>query len=157
LFGSIEGSGYEKHTFDKPDATWRTINGVPVPPRPAEPDNCCMSGCVHCVWDDYRDDVEEWAARVAEAQARAPKKRARGTPKLEMPRPEVVHASGSMDDDGGGSEGLWTAPSSAGDPDDELFQGIPVGIREFMATEKRIRDRKRAKKEKAASADDGYS
>jgi len=46
LFGSIEGSGYERQTSDVPDATWRTINGVPVPPRPAEPDNCCMSGCV---------------------------------------------------------------------------------------------------------------
>lgn len=46
LFGSIEGSGYERSTSDTPDATWRTINGVPVPPRPAEPENCCMSGCV---------------------------------------------------------------------------------------------------------------
>lgn len=46
LFGSIEGSGYQRSTPDTPDATWRTINGVPIPPRPAEPDNCCMSGCV---------------------------------------------------------------------------------------------------------------
>jgi len=158
LFGSIEGSGYERHTYDKPDATWRTINGVPVPPRPAEPDNCCMSGCVHCVWDDYRDDVEAWAARVAEAQARLPKRRTRGgTPKIELPRPEVDHASGSMDDDGGGSESLWTTPSNPGDPDDMLFKGIPVGIREFMATEKRIKDRRRAKREKGASVDDGYA
>ncbi|KIW64140.1 hypothetical protein PV04_09095 [Phialophora macrospora] len=155
LFGSIEGSGYERHTYDKPDTTWRTINGVPVPPRPAEPDNCCMSGCVHCVWDDYRDDVEAWASRVAEAQAKSPKKRGHGrTPKIEMSRPEVEHASGSMDDDGGGSEGLWTTPSSSVDNDDVLFQGIPVGIREFMATEKKIRDRRRARKEKGASVDE---
>jgi len=46
LFGTIRGSGYERKTYDKPDATWRTINGVPIPPRPAEPENCCMSGCV---------------------------------------------------------------------------------------------------------------
>lgn len=147
LFGSIEGSGYERHTFDKPDATWRTINGVAVPPRPAEPDNCCMSGCVHCVWDDYRDDVESWAARVAEAQAKSPKRRrSGGSPKIEMSRPEVDHASGSMDDDGGGSEALWTTSSSEATDEDALFQGIPIGIREFMATEKRIRDRRRAKK-----------
>ncbi|ETI21168.1 hypothetical protein G647_07512 [Cladophialophora carrionii CBS 160.54] len=155
LFGSIEGSGYERHTYDKPDNTWRTINGVPVPPRPAEPDNCCMSGCVHCVWDDYRDDIESWASRVAEAQAKSPKKRAHGrTPKIEMSRPEVDNASGSMDDDGGGSEALWTTPSSSTDEDDVLFQGIPVGIRHFMATEKRIRERRRAKREKGASVDD---
>jgi len=46
LFGTIEGSGYQSSTSNTPDATWQTINGVPIPPRPAEPDNCCMSGCV---------------------------------------------------------------------------------------------------------------
>ena len=63
-----------------------------------------------------------------------------------MYRPEVAEASGSMDDDGGGSEGLWTAPAGQGE-DDALFGGIPVGIREFMSTEKRIKERKRARKE----------
>lgn len=46
LFGSIEGSGYQSSVSETPDATWRTVNGVPIPPRPSEPDNCCMSGCV---------------------------------------------------------------------------------------------------------------
>ena len=111
---------------------------------------------MHCVWDDYRDDIEMWATRVTEAQAKV---HARGnnasvggrheTPKLDMPRPEVAYASGSMDDDGGGSEGLWSTPSSGAARDgDDLFAEIPVGIREFMATEKKIRDRKRARKER---------
>jgi hypothetical protein len=30
--------------------------------RPKEPENCCMSGCVHCVWDAYREEVEGWVA-----------------------------------------------------------------------------------------------
>lgn len=54
-----------------------------------------------------------------------------------------------MDDDGGGSEGLWQAPSSSEVDADALFQDIPVGIREFMATEKKIRERKRGKKRAA--------
>ncbi|KAL6251855.1 hypothetical protein RBB50_002065 [Rhinocladiella similis] len=149
LFGTIEGSGYKSTTSETPDATWRTINGVPVPPRPAEPDNCCMSGCVHCVWDDYRDDVEAWAGRVREAQSKS-STRQTDDPKMRLPRPEVHEASGSMDDDGGGSEGLWTAPAAPED-EDALFAEIPVGIREFMATEKRIRERKRAKKQRAHS------
>jgi len=147
LFGNIHGSGYERRVSDKPDATWRTINGVPIAPRPAEPDNCCMSGCMHCVWDDYRDDIEDWAKRLREAQAKGADQGQTATPKVDMHRPEVASASGSMDDDGGGSESLWDTPSSSAGEAGELFAGIPVGIREFMATEKRLRERKRSRKE----------
>jgi len=49
-----------------------------------------------------------------------------------------------MDDDGGGSEANWDAvePSSkiAKDLwDDELYRNLPVGIREFMKQEKRLK------------------
>ena len=27
-----------------PESMWKTINGVAIPPRPSEPDKCCMSG-----------------------------------------------------------------------------------------------------------------
>ncbi|KAJ5681566.1 uncharacterized protein N7477_001506 [Penicillium maclennaniae] len=117
-----------------PEHLWRTINGVPIPPRPDEPDNCCMSGCVHCVWDDFRDEMEDWAARLSKAKAKGgPEK---GTTDMHTaPRAEVDSASQSMDDDGGGSASNWSAPSQ----DDELFSSIPVGIREFMKTEKKLR------------------
>jgi hypothetical protein len=48
-----------------------------------------------------------------------------------------------MDGDGGGSEAMWDRASAVAPPEEDLFQGIPVGIREFMATEKRLRDRKK--------------
>jgi hypothetical protein len=117
-----------------PESTWRTVNGVPIPPQPEEPDNCCMSGCVHCVWDDFRDEMEDWASRVATAKAKGgPEK---GTEDMRAaPRAEVRSASGSMDDDGGGSETNWSMPKQ----DDDLFSNIPVGIREFMKTEKKLR------------------
>ncbi|KOS20000.1 UPF0651 protein [Escovopsis weberi] len=44
------------------------VAGVLVPPRPEEPDNCCMSGCVNCVWDRYGEDLEEWTAKKMEAE-----------------------------------------------------------------------------------------
>ena len=100
------------------------------------------------MWDDYRDDIEQWAGRVREAQAKV-QSDDRTTPKVYMNRPEVQASSASMDDDGGGSEALWDAPggkSGISDLGKELFQGIPVGIREFMATEKRIRERKKARR-----------
>lgn len=126
-----------------PEWMWKTINGVPIPPRPEEPDNCCMSGCVHCVWDDFRDEVEDWAARIEKAKAKGG--REKGTMDMRTaPRAEVDSASRSMDDDGGGSETNWPAPSQ----DDDLFANIPVGIREFMKTEKKLR----VKRQKEASA-----
>lgn len=126
-----------------PEYLWKTVNGVPIPPRPDEPDNCCMSGCVHCVWDDFRDEMEDWAARVDMAKAKGgPEK---GTADMRTtPRAEVNSASQSMDDDGGGSASNWSALSQ----DDDLFSSIPVGIREFMKTEKKLR----IKHQKEASA-----
>lgn len=98
-----------------------------------------------CVWDDYRDDVEQWAVRLKEAQAKSQGHATTQTPKIGFPRPEVQASAASMDDDGGGSEALWQAPSDQTDAD-ALFAEIPVGIRAFMATEKRIRERKQAKR-----------
>ncbi|PYI24260.1 hypothetical protein BO99DRAFT_398330 [Aspergillus violaceofuscus CBS 115571] len=120
-----------------PDATWKTVNGVAIPPRPEEPDNCCMSGCVHCVWDDYRDELEEWAARLAQAKAKDSPATSDGKDQRQTPRSEVHAASGSMDDDGGGSETNWTLS----DPNEDLFANIPVGIREFMKTEKKLKQK----------------
>ncbi|PLB50549.1 hypothetical protein P170DRAFT_435744 [Aspergillus steynii IBT 23096] len=121
-----------------PESTWKTVNGVAIPPRPEEPDNCCMSGCVHCVWDDFRDDMEQWAARVEQAKA---KDTPQG-PATEMrhrPRTEVNTASTSMDDDGGGSDTNWPVP----DQTEDVFANIPVGIREFMKTEKKLKQKHR--------------
>ncbi|CAG7958634.1 unnamed protein product [Penicillium olsonii] len=119
---------------EQPESAWKTINGVPIPPQPEEPDNCCMSGCVNCVWDDFRDEMEEWGNRLATAKAKAGDEQG-AKDMRSAPRAEVSSASGSMDDDGGGSEALWTKPSQ----DDDLFANIPVGIREFMKTEKKLR------------------
>lgn len=49
------------------DTNSRKIAGVVVPSRPHEPDNCCMSGCVNCVWELYNDDLKEWKSRRKEA------------------------------------------------------------------------------------------
>lgn len=85
-----------------------------------------MSGCVNCVWDAYREEVEAWAMRRREAarliggeeeereKRKARKMRGRGKRKVDV----------DVDDEG------------------SLFEGVPVGIREFMATEKRLREKR---------------
>ena len=110
-----------------------------------------MSGCVHCVWDDYRDAVEDWALRLKAAHAKAGAAgRGEHITAGKLPaqgRAEVQSASASMDDDGGGSETNW---SFGADDADELFDTIPVGIREYMKTEARLREMH--KKEDAQTA-----
>lgn len=159
VFGTrLAGPGYQSTRYNPetvpPESAWRTVGGVPIPPQPAEPDNCCMSGCVHCVWDDYRDDMEQWAARVREAQVMIARTKAGAGPQTDMrqkPRAEVNSASASVDDDGGGREANWVLPSTGGDLGDDLFAGIPVGIREFMKTEKRLREKRRKEREQSAA------
>ena len=140
------------------------IAGVLVPPRPEEPDNCCMSGCVNCVWDRYGEELEDWAAASARAEEalRAQKEKKKKQVAREASIKDTTRVSSqapsstsiSMDDDGGGSETNWRPeeiekekqmaktdrPKIAKDLwDDELYRNVPVGIREFMKTEKKLK------------------
>ncbi|KAL3436325.1 oxidoreductase-like protein [Aspergillus tetrazonus] len=137
VFGTrLAGPGRSSRYNRGSNSAWKAVNGVPIPPRPEEPDNCCMSGCVHCVWDDYRDEMEEWAALLAQAKAKGGTSKSPKVVPTAIPKTPVdVAASTSMDDDGGGSETNWSLPGSG----DDLFADIPVGIREFMKTEKRLK------------------
>ena len=95
-----------------------------------------MSGCVNCVWDVYREDFEEWAAKSQEAKA---KMKAQRMEKGEEGAP--AHVASSMDDDGGGSEALWdTASEGAGEKLDP-YENLPVEIREFMRVEKMLKEK----------------
>ncbi|AQZ12973.1 YPL107W [Zygosaccharomyces parabailii] len=48
----------------------KMIAGVEVPSKPVEPDNCCMSGCVNCVWELFNDDLRRWRRKRKEAAHR---------------------------------------------------------------------------------------
>jgi hypothetical protein len=114
-----------------------------------------MSGCVNCVWDRYRDELEEWAAASKEA-AQASKK-GKSLEKERRKRKQgglagtglmlgegekgAQHTMVSMDDDGGGSESNWGTGLDTDFTSDDLFKGVPVGIREFMKQEKKLKEK----------------
>ncbi|KAL7267749.1 hypothetical protein RUND412_009650 [Rhizina undulata] len=118
VFGSRLASPIKRQE-DK-DRKAMIVAGVKIPPKPEEPDNCCQSGCVNCVFNDFLDDLEEWKAakKLAAKRLKEQQQKQRAT-------------ATSMDDDGGmpvGDEDLWTG-----------FEDIPVGLRVFMETEKRLK------------------
>ncbi|KAG6014402.1 hypothetical protein E4U41_004846, partial [Claviceps citrina] len=123
IFGSrLLGPAEHADKLARKHAQSTYVAGVLVPPRPDEPDNCCMSGCVNCVWDRFREDMEEWSARKKEARAA---EAAGGGPETRSGR-------------------LPTGKDAvAGDVCDEedVYRGVPVGIREFMKQEKRLKEK----------------
>ncbi|TKA32031.1 hypothetical protein B0A50_01277 [Salinomyces thailandicus] len=145
------------------EALSQNIAGVLVPPRPDEPDNCCMSGCVNCVWDKYGEEMEEWALKSREAKARVEELRVGGkaTGVMSKDKGAPGHVAVSMDDDGGGSETNWVGGGDGGGGvtgkgevpggEEDLFKGVPVGIREFMRTEKRLKEKKKQRATAAAA------
>lgn len=128
IFGSrLLGPAEKANKLALKQAKSSYVAGVLVPPRPEEPDNCCMSGCVNCVWDMYREDMEEWSAKKNESLLRLESSggildAAVGGP--EASRPSMVDSKIAKD--------LW---------DDEVYQGVPVGIKEFMKQEKRLKEK----------------
>lgn len=166
IFGSrLAGPAERAERLAQIRSRSKLIAGVLVPPRPEEPDNCCMSGCVNCVWDRYRDEMEEWALANTEAERRAAAGRAGDEEKEGKNKPgadtttapsvskqhALDHTRVSMDDDGGGSDTNWDVGTTADGQgpgkiakdfwDDELYKNVPVGIREFMKQEKRLKDK----------------
>jgi len=94
-----------------------------------------MSGCVNCVWDQFREDMEEFMAASAEADRRlALVEEERRKPAVDL----------SVDEDGGGSEANWTVvePTKLAKDlwDEDIYRNVPVGIREFMKVEKRLKE-----------------
>ncbi|KAG6043689.1 hypothetical protein E4U17_007133 [Claviceps sp. LM77 group G4] len=127
IFGSrprLLGPADQADKLAQKEAQSMYVAGVLVPPKPEEPENCCMSGCINCVWDRFREDMEEWTAKKHEAQAAA--------------------------DGGSGTDGTFvtSGPVMGKDEtiaedawDDEMYRGVPVGIREFMKQEKRLKEK----------------
>ncbi|KAG5977048.1 hypothetical protein E4U55_007080 [Claviceps digitariae] len=134
IFGSrLLGPADEADKLAVKQARSTYVAGVLVPPQPEEPDNCCMSGCVNCVWDRFREDMEEWTAKKHEAHARAS---------------STAGTVEAMNGDGHGrSSETSRAVSGEKDKtaedtwDEEVYRNVPVGFREFMKQEKRLKEK----------------
>lgn len=146
VFGSSESTPDKRFRRHKErDAQASVVAGVRIPPRPSEPDDddCCMSGCVNCVWDLYREELEEWAALKQEAEMKLHGRDATSKGRQMVTGGGMADGGISVDDDGGGSETNWNAEDARLPKGKGLFDTVPVGIREFMMVEKRLGQKRR--------------
>lgn len=83
-------------------------------------------GCVHCVWDIYREDIENWqgARQKARDALKAKKKR--------IP--------------------VWLGGKAAQQEEFDPLADIDPGLRGFMELEKRLRERREARQKQYAVA-----
>lgn len=109
----------------------RVIAGVKVPARPEEPTNCCMSGCVNCVWELYKDELEEWRQQRKQA-------------KHELLFSDKYKNEPWPVDFGKKPESPDQADAQMADED--TWKDMDVAIRVFVATEKRLKEKRRAEK-----------
>ncbi|EGV61831.1 hypothetical protein PSN45_000515 [Yamadazyma tenuis] len=117
----------------------RNIAGVMVPDKPPEPDNCCMSGCINCVWEMYRDDVKEWNEKRFEAAAKINEQGGDFIWPHDF-HPPVQHLGESHIPEEFKEQ---KKDGSAEGRDDDTWSNVPVAIRVFAEAEKKIKARKK--------------
>jgi hypothetical protein len=127
VFGEL---GSRDASKKEADLRARTVGGVRIPAKPEEPTNCCMSGCVNCVWELYKDEMEEWKVKRHAAKLALltkPEYRSEKWPRDFGPEPDrrgsEVEVSRQLHDD------------------EDSDYDMDVGIRVFVQTEKKIRKR----------------
>lgn len=89
------------------------------------------------MWDAYREEVEAWAGRQREKR-RGLDVSVKGEGEEVRKAREMRGKGRRMVEDGG----------EEGEGDGDLFEGVPVGIREFMGLEKRLRERREGEGQK---------
>ncbi|CAK9440987.1 uncharacterized protein LODBEIA_P48560 [Lodderomyces beijingensis] len=124
----------------------RVIAGVTVPSRPPEPDNCCMSGCINCVWELFEEDLKEWSEKREEAASKLVAAGPAGgrwpehfhAPLKLLDRAHYPESLKDKSDDElfGGAKGHQGSSKAE---EDEKWGDVPVSIRVFAATEKRLK------------------
>ncbi|KIS69952.1 uncharacterized protein UMAG_02464 [Mycosarcoma maydis] len=81
-----------------------TIRGIAIPlkPPPPGPEECCMSGCAHCAYDIYAEDLQDFHSRLSSVRTQL----AQLSPPVtrEEWRQDLLGDYPSSDSEAGGSE-----------------------------------------------------
>ncbi|KAK6203475.1 oxidoreductase-like protein [Scheffersomyces amazonensis] len=119
----------------------KVIAGITVPAKPSEPDNCCMSGCINCVWELFNDDIKDWNSKRKQAATLLISKGGRWPEDFDAPlkylkKENFPKSLANVSDEDIRSH--LKGKSSKSD-EDENWSNVPVAIRVFAETEKRLK------------------
>lgn len=143
---SSNRSGLRKETQETQtvmDSTPSSINvrgiTVPVRPQPPGPEDCCMSGCVNCVYVQYMDELEEYRREIKPVREKLlaldpPLTRDEWDSRLGPMPGSSDSGSGDGGDGGSGSDGKSNQP-----PDD----GLDTSMRAFLDLERQLNAQKK--------------
>ncbi|KAF9094972.1 hypothetical protein BGX29_009233 [Mortierella sp. GBA35] len=118
----VTGTG---STLSSPAAESIDYHGFSIPVKPSPPgaEDCCMSGCAHCIYDIYEEDRQEYKTRLAKILHEIAKA---GLP----PPPNLNTKKGDGDgvSAGGGAQ-------STNDEDDDMDPGMKA----FLELERKLK------------------
>ena len=119
------------------------IAGLVLPARPDEPNNCCMSGCIDCVWELYKEDLADWKQKRKEIRHKLLVER------TDLDWPESVLGPEPVDRKKGTS--IAMADKFVEDNGDD---DLDPNIKAFLKTEMKLKEKKRKllEQQKAAQA-----
>ncbi|KAG0334454.1 hypothetical protein BG004_000402 [Podila humilis] len=93
---------------------------IPVKPSPPGAEDCCMSGCAHCIYDIYEEDRQDYKAALAKVLEAIQKA---GLP---PPPPDVVPTSATK-----------TSGSNNNDNSDD--DDMDPGMKAFLELERKLK------------------
>ncbi|KAG0005440.1 hypothetical protein BGZ65_011127 [Modicella reniformis] len=94
---------------------------IPVKATPPGAEDCCMSGCAHCVYDIYEEDRQEYKRKLAKVLEEIEK--------AGLPPPPNVATSGSSSSDG----------STGGKGMDDDDSDMDPGMKAFLELERKLK------------------
>ncbi|KAG0270975.1 hypothetical protein BGZ95_001296 [Linnemannia exigua] len=95
---------------------------IPVKPSPPGAEDCCMSGCAHCIYDIYEEDRQEYKTKLAETLDEIAK--------AGLPPPPNINTKAA-----GGDGASASGAQSTHDEDDDMDPGMKA----FLELERKLK------------------